>query len=244
MNKNSEKLDAWLIKQYTAWVRRRAIKAGVKPRSRSEAQALALKEGRAQHPTEGISRSEEVKKTISEGVAKSWEDISEEERKRRSEMSKKQRENMSPAEVRALHKAAGEGIRKAAKEGSKMENFIFEGLTSMGYLVEFHKTRFVANQNLEIDLFLPEHSIAIEIDGPSHFEPIWGEKSLIKTKRYDYQKSGLLVKHGICVLRVKHVNKNISKKLMRDALEKISKKVKNVIENFPEKSNLLVELEI
>ena len=243
VKKRSFKNIAEQLETYTAWVRRRAIKAGVKIRSRSEAQAIALKQGRAQHPTEGKKRSEEVKKNISNAVSTSWKNLSKEEYDKRVEVSREQRRNMSDSDIRKLHKAAGEGIRRAAKDGSKMEQFLNRGLTSAGYYVEYHKVKMLANRNLEVDLFLPRHSIAIEIDGPSHFEPIWGDAALIKTKRADNQKNGLLMKNGVCIIRIKHLSKNLSNKIMRDTLEKVLEKIDEIVVEFPKENKLLIELE-
>ena len=44
------------------------------------------------------------------------------------------------------------------------------------------------NNRLEIDLYVTDLQTAIEVDGPSHFEPVWGEENLIKNQRSDKQK--------------------------------------------------------
>jgi hypothetical protein len=46
-------------------------------------------------------------------------------------------------------------------------------------------------------------NIAIEVDGPSHFERVWGDDALVRNQRYDTKKNGLLVGKGIKLLRVK-----------------------------------------
>ena len=111
------------------------------------------------------------------------------ERQRRSELSKKQWAEMPEYEKANLRKLAAEAVRKASKEGSKIEKFIYEGLTKLGYEVIFHKRGLIANDKLEVDLFLPTMNIAIEIDGPAHFLPIWGEESLNRHIRADAQKA-------------------------------------------------------
>jgi very-short-patch-repair endonuclease len=55
---------------------------------------------------------------------------------------------------------------------------------------------------LQIDLFLPTISLAIEIDGPSHFSPVWGEKSLNRNRNYDSKKEGLILGKGWSIIRV------------------------------------------
>ena len=59
---------------------------------------------------------------------------------------------------------------------------------------------FNKNENLEIDLFIPALKTAIEIDGPAHFLPIWGQQSLERHIRADAQKAGLLINRGFVVL--------------------------------------------
>ena len=49
------------LETYPKKIERILKKNGIKLRSKSEAQALAIKSGRAKHPTEGKERSEEQK---------------------------------------------------------------------------------------------------------------------------------------------------------------------------------------
>ena len=75
---------------YPNAVRRALIKDGVKLRDKSQAQASALKSGRARHPTAGSERPPETKIRISEGVAKDWAESDEEKLSVRSKTAKKQ----------------------------------------------------------------------------------------------------------------------------------------------------------
>jgi very-short-patch-repair endonuclease len=68
---------------------------------------------------------------------------------------------------------------------------------------------------MSIDIFLNDHGVAIEIDGPSHQLPIWGEAKLIKTQQIDDMKTGLLISTGIRVIRIKF-NKEV---FLTDKLE-------------------------
>tara|TARA_R110002020_G_scaffold367897_2_gene579832 strand:+ start:1476 stop:2258 length:783 start_codon:yes stop_codon:yes gene_type:complete len=228
---------------YPNKIRRALIKLGVELRDKSVAQSTAIQSGRHKHPTKGTERSESDKIKISEGMFSHWEAMPEEERQKRSEMAKKQWEKMSDEDRANLRKAAAEAVRRAAKEGSKMEKFLLEGLTKSGREVIFHKVGLIVNQNLEIDLFLPESKVAIEVDGPSHFFPIWGEENLQKVIRSDAQKSGLLLQSGLVVLRIKHITKNFSAKRRRDLLTKVVNILEQVEKKFPEKSNRFLEID-
>jgi len=229
---------------YPNKIRREAIRFGIKPRDKSKAQKNALESGRHKHPTKGTQRSKETKIKISNKVAESWKNISEKEYDRRVTQAQERWEKMPKADKDALMKAAGDAVRKAGKEGSKMEKFLLETLRSSGYVVQFHRKGLVPNEKLEVDLFLPELKTAIEIDGPSHFFPIWGEASLARNLRADAQKTGLLITRGFAILRVKHLTKHISTKHMRDLSCRIIEELEQIKLQFPSEDKRLIEVEV
>mgnify|MGYP001606126201 CR=1 FL=1 len=69
----------------------------------------------------------------------------------------------------------------------------FDYLVDAGFAVQFHKQQLVSHEQLELDLYLPALGVAIEIDGPSHFLPIYGEDALMKTQLASQVKNGLLI---------------------------------------------------
>ncbi len=225
-------------------VRRALIKQGIGIRGKSEAQKVALLSGRAEHPTEGKVRSEEVRQRIAEGVSKDWANSNEAKLKSRSDKAKQQWANMSGHEKESLLKTARDAVRVAAKEGSQIEKFLREGLTKAGYDVKYHVVGLVPNHNLEVDMVLTGLSTAIEVDGPSHFLPIWGEESLQKNIASDLQKTGLLLAQGLVIIRIKQLSSNVSKLLKRRALDLVLDVVKKIEKKFPSKHNRLIELEI
>jgi|TARA_R100000808_G_scaffold2804_3_gene10510 very-short-patch-repair endonuclease len=231
------------LNTYPNKVRRLLVKAGVELRNKSTAQSNAITTGRHKHPTKGTTRSEEDKIKISDGMYNHWSNMTDEEREKRSAQAKKQWESMSLEDREKLRKAAAEAVRRAGKEGSKMEKFLHRELTERGFYVIFHKKGLVPNERLEVDLFLPELKVAIEIDGPSHFFPIWGESNLQKHIRADAHKSGLLLKAGYVVLRVKHLTKSVSKKSQRTVLEAVLGCLATIENKFPPKGKRFIEME-
>jgi very-short-patch-repair endonuclease len=229
---------------YPNKVRRSLVKLGIALRDKSKAQSKALQTGRHKHPTKGTVRTEDERIKISEGMHSHWSKMSEEERLKRSEQAKEQWDAMSAENKDKLRKAAAVAVRRAGKEGSKMEKFLFQGLTRAGYSVIFHKRGLIPNDRLEVDLFLPELKVAIEVDGPSHFFPIWGEQNLQKHISSDAHKSGLLLRGGYIVLRVKHITKSISNKNQRDVLAAILGSLKTIENKFPSKGKRFIELEV
>jgi very-short-patch-repair endonuclease len=231
-------------KTYSNKIRRLLVNQGCKLRGKSDAQKIALKKGRSEHPTEGKPRSSRVKQKISESVFSSWKNLPEEKKQERIDKAKEQWYNMSESERYELHRLAMEGVRKASKEGSKVEKFLYEELTKAGYSVLFHKKGLLANIDLEIDLCIPSIKTAIEIDGPTHFYPIWGEEKLQKHIKADADKAGLLLGSGFTVLRVRHITKNSSQKYKRELLNIIIEHLKDIESKFPNIEDRYIEIEV
>lgn len=229
---------------YKNAIRRVLVKNGVEIRSRSEAQKLALETGRSKHPTEGRKRSEEEKILISDGMAKHWENMSAEEREKRSQIAKAQWDAMTEEERENLMAMANEAVRESSKNGSKLEKSLKEGLTNAGFIVEYHREGLIPNIKLQIDLFLPELGVAIEVDGPSHFFPVWGYESLQKTIEADAEKSGLLLVNGFIIIRVKHTHKSVSAKLLRDVNSAVLDRVYEIRNKKPPKDKRFIEIEV
>ena len=154
------------LKTYPNKIRRALNTLGVDLRDKSSAQTVAIESGRHEHPTRGKKRTEAEKVAISNGMATYWENMEEDERKRRSDLSKKQWAEMSEEDKANLRKLAAEAVRKASKEGSKIEKFIYEGLTKVGYDVIFHKRGLVANENLEVDWKYVANKIGVSEELP------------------------------------------------------------------------------
>ena len=208
-NKSFQEI-AEMYDTYANKIRRDAKKFGIKIRSKSEAQKLALETGKHKHPTKGTTRPEETKEKIGMSVMNSWEGLSKSELKRRSVLAKQNWENLSEDEKQERFNKANQAVRDTTKTGSKLEKFLLSILISKGYRVEPHKEQILSNTKLHIDLFLPANNIAIEIDGPSHFEPVWGEVALKRAQAYDNKKTGLLLGRGLKLIRVRQT-KDFSK---------------------------------
>lgn len=226
---------------YANKVRRDAVKLGFKIRSKSEAQKLALTSGRHKHPTKGEKRSEEVKQKIGKGIMQSWDNLSIEQLHERRKKAKENWEKLSDEEKADITHKANLAVRKASDEGTKLEKFLLTKLINMGYKVEFHKEQFLSNTKLQIDLFLPIMNVAIEIDGPSHFEPIWGQDVLDKNVKYDNKKNGLIIGRGMVLIRIKQ-----TKDYSAARAELISSRLIGQLEaidlNFPTVDNRYIEI--
>ena len=229
---------------YPNKIRRILKKHGVELKSRSEAQENALKGGRAKHPTEGKTRTKEERIKISTSVHDYWKSMSVKERKRRSNDARERWYAMPEEERRKISKMAIEAIQKAGKEGSKLEKYIMKELTLAGYSIQFHRKNLIPNENLEIDLYIPELKAIIEVDGPSHFLPIWGAEKLQKQIKADSQKTGLILSKGFVIIRVKSITDFVSLTSKENLVQNIKSILENIKEVFPPKSKRFIEIEL
>jgi len=204
----------------------RILKKTNQNRSRSEAQKLALEKGTAQHPTKGSKRSDKVKEEISKKVAKNWKEKPEDKMAEFITQCKKNWVDKGPEEINDMRKKAAKGLHEASKNGSKIEKYLAERLKNEGYKVNIHYKDI--GGEYELDLYLQDLRIAIEIDGPQHYLPIFGEAKLQKTKLQDEVKNGLLLRRGINVIRVKYDSKTNSNSDFRETWERLIVAVKKI----------------
>ena len=210
---------------YSKKIERLLKKNGVELRSKSEAAKNAIKTGRSAPVNKGEPRSEKDKIAISKGVHKErWD-------------------NMCPLKKREMQEKAGRALRKACIEGSKAEKFLKIKLEENGYEVDMHKKGLIEGK-FEIDLLLPALKTIIEIDGPQHFLPIFGEERLANVVKMDGIKNGLLLGRGFCIVRIKYLCKTMNKTVERKLWDLVSEAVENISNEFPAQDKRFIELEI
>lgn len=234
---------ASLFNTYPNKIRRVLIKNKVELKNKSEAQKNALDRGISKIPTQGRKRSKEERLKISKSQKMTWSKM--DKNKYDSHVSKaKQRWNkMTDGEKERMRSLAIKAIQVAGKEGSKLEKFLKIELTKLGHTVEIHKKNLIPNQNLEIDMFFPKLKAIIEIDGPSHFMPIWGEEKLQKQIKADSQKTGLILNKGYAIIRVKNTSDSLSLVEQEDLKNNIAKILGEIEKKFPIKSKRYIEID-
>ena len=232
------------LKTYPNKIRRVLVKNGVPLKNKSEAQKNAINNGTATHPTSGKQRSKTEKLKISNGLKKYWDNISDELYEERVKQAQSRWYSMTEVEKQAMLSSAIKAIQLAGKEGSKLEKYLHEELSKAGYKVEIHKKDLIPNEGLEIDMYIPRLKTIIEIDGPSHFLPIWGEDKLQKQIKSDFHKTGLILNKGMIIIRIKNLSDSVclaSKEQLRlDILSQLSR----IEKSFPTKSERYIEIEI
>lgn len=235
---------AQMLSTYPNKIRRILIKNGVEIKDKSQAQKNAIVKGTAKIPTQGLHRTQEEKLKISESMRQSWKNMGEDEYNQRVDKARSRWHNMDESEKDRILSLAIKGVQIAGKEGSKLEKFIQRELTKEGYKVDFHKKQLIANENLEIDMSLPEIKTIIEIDGPSHFLPIWGEEKLQKQIRADSHKTGLILSKGWAIIRVKNLSDTVALSAKEHLKNQLITLLNNIKKKFPDKSERYIEIEI
>lgn len=245
VNENKSTYEiAEITKTYPNRIRRILIRHGINLKTKSEAQKNAIQNGTAIHPTHGKERTYTDKLKISRGLKNYWQTMSQELYDKRIEQSKNRWEKLSDNEKYNMTSAAIKAIQLAGKEGSKLEKFLRHELEQSGYTVEFHKKNLIPNTNLEIDLYIPEVKAIIEIDGPSHFFPIWGEEKLQKQIKADFDKAGLVLNKGYVVIRIKNISDSVSLATKEKLKLDIVTLLDNIKQSFPKKTERYIEIEI
>lgn len=236
VSNNSFSVIAKKYSTYANKIRRDAIKLGIKIKDKSEAQKNALSKGVVEHPTKGKTRTSEEKAKIGMGVMQNWESLDASQLEDRQKKARENWNSLSDDAKANMLNLANAAVREASKSGSKLEKFLLKTLLQDGYKAEFHKEQSLLNTKLQIDLFLPELDIAIEVDGPSHYEPVWGTDSLNRNIKYDQKKTGLILGKGLVLIRIKQ-----TKDFAPARAEVIYSELKSVIDNiknkFPDKDN-------
>jgi very-short-patch-repair endonuclease len=241
-NKNQSTYEiAKSLDTYPNKIRRTLIKHGYELKDKSSAQKAALKSGRSSHPTAGKERTDAEKIAISQSLVNYWEDLSDKERSKRVAQAKENWKKMSPKQKEEMRSKGIAAIRNAAKEGSKMERWVKDRLEEAGFFVQMH-VLIIPSENLEIDLYIPDLKTIIEVDGPSHFLPIWGEDKLQKQVNADLRKSGALLSKGYAVVRLKSLGQESLAK-REEMIRTVVDTVQVISKKFPPKSKRFIEVE-
>lgn len=176
----------------------------IKKRNKSEAQKNYIKQS-GKHQREGTHHDDATKDLISDRMKDFYD--SEEGQAVKDKISEFRQQEWAEksADERAailedLHEANRAKMR--AGEGSNFENFLAEQLEEGGYFVEQRTKTWTPGQKFHVDIALPNEKIIIEVDGPTHWAPIYGEDELIKVQNKDAKKDAVLHGNGWHVLRV------------------------------------------
>jgi len=209
-------------------------------RTRSESQKLALEKGKSHNPTKGVGHSKTTKEALSENGAHRWAQLSGPERQVFSDQAKERWDQIDPDKKKDMQSKAGTALQKTSIEGSLAEKIVAQALMDAGYVVRRQVKNFM-NGGYEIDILLPDLGVVVELDGPQHFLPMWGQDRLQKTIQQDMTKNGVLMSYGLTVIRVKYIVKNLTEKIKRDLCKQVKGLVADVANHKTDKKLIEVE---
>lgn len=207
----------------------RALKKHNLPRrSKQEAQKLALQTGTAKHPVAGKPRPMSVKNKIGQKMHDYWQTMGEKELEKRVDKCREIWYSLSEEKRKEMQKKSNVGLRKAANEGSRFEKTLLAGLIAAGFKCEVHKKCLWEDYKCSIDIYLPIEGIAIEVNGPSHFLPLFGEEALRRTIERDLTKIEHLIANGYSVISIQNQKGYSSKVVMDNFVKHFIPYLKNV----------------
>jgi len=210
-NKSTPQIAQYMSEKYPSekWYPVKVIRMlkrnGIAARSRSEAQRKAIELGLSHHPTRGKKRSDEEKEAISKGFDKYLASLSKMDLKKRMD-------KISIAARRKWNKLSAKEQQKClmgmranrsygsslSDSGSKFERKIAAALEDEGLNIR-HRYK-LDSHGKEIDILIGDNN-ALEIDGPMHWLPVYGDEQLEKTMARDDEKNKLLMGAGFYTLR-------------------------------------------
>jgi very-short-patch-repair endonuclease/predicted XRE-type DNA-binding protein len=176
----------------------------IKKRNKSEAQKNYIKQA-GKHQRDGTTHDEITKDKISDKMREFYDSEEGEAAKDRiREFRQQEWAEKSEAERAAILADLQQANRAKmqAGEGSNFENFLAEQLSAHGFRVEQRTKAWTPGQKFHVDIAMPTEKIIIEVDGPTHWAPIYGDEELHKVEVKDARKDGVLNANGWNVLRV------------------------------------------
>lgn len=190
------------LKTYPVKLYRFCSKHDIPTLTKSESLKSGYESKRIKPHMAGKKRTEEEKIKIGEGQHKYWDQLSEEERNKRG---LQQSEVFSKRTDKAEFSRKGcQAIRRAVDEGSKFEKALIAFFNKEGIHYIHHYKGLLPATKLEVDFYLPEHSLVIEVDGPSHFTADFGISNYASQMKADNKKNGLVLGLGASILRLRH----------------------------------------
>jgi hypothetical protein len=216
----------------------RALKHhGFARKNKSEAQSSWLEKNPEKHPTAGKEQSVAVKKKIGSAVHESWHQLSPEIVQSRIDRSREQWYNIPEDKRKKMLENAHIALRETAKSGSKFEKYLLSALISKQYKVQPHRKFLFPNSEMSVDCYLPIERICIEINGVSHYQPVWGEEAFEKTKARDMLKVQQLLGENCSVIVINNEQSYHSKTIMEKTANALLKLIPQIVNQ-----NIHVEL--
>ncbi len=226
---------------YKNKVIRDAKKLGLKIKTKAEAQKHALASGRQAHPTEGKEIPLDVKQKISKTIVTN---LTPADRKKRSQNAKKRWDKMGYIKQEQFKTKGKKAIRTSSEDGSKLEIYLRDQLKKhikeFGQVI-YHQQHLMYGTKMHLDILLPALKTVVEIDGISHKENVWGDKSFNASRKSDRKKDGLLLGKGYVMIRVDHP-KRVPLCVQTSLWEQLYEALTQIKDKFPKEGERLIKI--
>ena len=160
---------------------------------RKQAAKFHAERGRYRNPYKGKKRPKEHCERVSLGLEQYYSGLTDEQRKQRIQKALDYWRGLDYNTKRAKLQQMGMGWYKALQDGSLPEHIFYDRVLQKG-IKAIHQYDIVPARKYKADIFLPEYSLDIEVDGPKHFKP----SAIIR----DTERDGQVNAMGIRVVRL------------------------------------------
>jgi hypothetical protein len=209
---------------YPNLIRRAMVAHNIPRRDLSEAQKLALKTGRQDHPTEGRARTKQERDAIAGGQEQAWQNVTPESLELRREKARGQWAAMSAEERQRSVGRAHAATRKASVTGSRLARLVAGRLGEEGFEAHLGKAVTVAGEELKVDVYLPVERVAVEVLGPASLRPIWGDAEFERAQAARAVKVNKL-RGTVAVVVVHYLKDRLSARQRRLVLNRVAETV-------------------
>ena len=108
--------------------------------------------------------------------------------------------------------------KKTGVRRSKLEKLLEKHIKKDSYKVICNDRTVIG---IELDFYFPDYSLAVELNGPLHYKPIYGEKKLLRIKQLDKERRKLCKAAGIKLLVFDVSQDRKAEEYLKDILPKI-----------------------
>ena len=123
---------------------------------------------------------------------------------------------------------------------SKLEIAIEAHLVNLfSFQIDYNKT----DTGYELDIFIPHLNQAIELNGIFHYEPIFGEKELLRRQRVDKAKAEECKKRNIDLIVINVSKDKRSKKVQTQRIQEVVKIISDKIAALSEPKIIQMSME-
>jgi len=230
------------LDSYAMTVKRAMLSHGFTLRTKSEAQRLALANGKSSNPVKG-PRTKSEKKSISKGVRKKWESGGY-DKKKYEEEGKKRYNDLAKEEKEKFNRDGVEGLRKLSRRGSSFKKIICERIKKKYKEAAINEEVYINGYLVKPSIWMPKENLAISVLTAHDIHPIFGDESLQKKyKKINEAKKAVLSNNGTMIW-IRNERRETSRAVVDEAIKSIISLIEHLLNNPKPIGDRFVQLEV